>query len=930
MKLEVEPANEPGKWTGIAILVVGILIGLLLPVLFESEAVQRSVEPRPDREAMQLESYLRRKSDAEREQAIASATNGLETLVIDFDESEAMKLQELREVSMNRGIIIQDEEDMIRGTVALGEASGKADLRIKGDWTDHIDTDKWSLRIKLKDTKLAGMSVFSIQHPKTRGMLWEWLALEAARREGLLAPRATFVNVVVNGNAMGVYYLEEHFSKELLESQGRREGPIVLWDEGSRWSSMLQAHVVAPKGVNLDVPANTNRIWGANAATTRAYGEKRLSSIESLSRSLYGGIEKMVKLQELIIAESESEENLTRMTAMRRIQGETIDGLLNTELLGRMHALISLFQIKHAVAWHNMRFYHDPLLDRLEPILFDCNAQQPSVRDVVMFRAVNEVSPFNQSDSYYNEVFESLGYFCEPDYLDRLLATVGEELALYEAALNEEFRLPTKYSVPAMFQRLRAEQAFLRTVIYPVDPINFRASYSFTERPDSQTVTGAIIVDAWATTRTPVVLEGFEFREGALIPARGVVDPGSEGLGVNRAGGLVLPNDGRLVQFRFPIEYRLANLKNVRQLVESLETPGEEKPVDLEVFAVFRPIAEEETTRELLNVRVEDPRWADEGGRPAAPTLAEALRTHAFLEYRAELNELWVRPGRWKVTGDLVVPSGFTLYAASAQLSFEEDAVFLTDSPLIFRDVALQPQKEFDRWRGVVVLQAGGRSTWDNVRVSATDSVARAGWTVTGGITFYRSPVMMTDCHIDGTLAEDGTNIFGSDFELRRTRFSNCVSDSFDGDFVSGSIVACTFEDGLADGVDVSGSNVLIEECQFLRMGDKGISAGENSTVRVIGGLCDDISLGIASKDSSRVEVEGMSIKNARNYALTAFIKKAEFGPSQLVATGVSIENSGRGHYLVQTGCTLAVDGVEIETTDLDVEQLYRDKVLGQ
>ena len=61
------------------------------------------------------------------------------------------------------------------------------------------------------------MRTFSIQAPQTVGLLWEWLMLAALRRENVLAARSTFVNVIINGNDAGVYFLMEHFGKELLE-----------------------------------------------------------------------------------------------------------------------------------------------------------------------------------------------------------------------------------------------------------------------------------------------------------------------------------------------------------------------------------------------------------------------------------------------------------------------------------------------------------------------------------------------------------------------------------------------------------------------------------------------------------------------------------------------------------------------------------------
>ena len=45
------------------------------------------------------------------------------------------------------------------------------------------------------------------------------------------------MNLTFNGDKLGIYAIEEHFSKELLESQGRREGVIVRFNETALWGS---------------------------------------------------------------------------------------------------------------------------------------------------------------------------------------------------------------------------------------------------------------------------------------------------------------------------------------------------------------------------------------------------------------------------------------------------------------------------------------------------------------------------------------------------------------------------------------------------------------------------------------------------------------------------------------------------------------------
>ena len=91
-------------------------------------------------------------------------------------------------------------------------------------------------------------------------------------------------------------------------------------------------------------------------------------------------------------------------------------------------------------------------------------------------------------------------------------------------------------------------------------------------------------------------------------------------------------------------------------------------------------------------------------------------------------------------------------------------------------------------------------------------------------------------CRFEGTQAEDGLNVFGADILLDRVVFTGCRSDSFDGDFGTGQGVNCVFRDGKADGVDVSGSDIVARDNTFEHMGDKAYSIGERSKARIQGG----------------------------------------------------------------------------------------------
>jgi hypothetical protein len=917
-----KPERSDGTLAGLAILVLGIAIGSLLRPTRWFQRGPRTVHPALAPTLTPVEPQT-------------PADLGLPVLELSIPATSAEVLQRVRDAAMDRGIIVQTDADTVPAELTVDGQRHPVELRIKGDWTDHVESERWSYRIRVKGgASVLGMREFSIQAPRTRGYLWEWLVHEAGRREGLLAPRSTFVQVLQNGHALGVYFLEEHFEKELLEFQGRREGPIVRWDESTLWATLLAEGDVPGKGrraVPSEVLAPARELFGAEP---HAYGEKRLSSVEGLASALNAALEQMKQLRALALLESPELDPLVVLQAMQDLRGRTLEEVVHVEKLGRLHALASLFQIEHGLAWHNLRFYRDPVLARLEPILFDMGAQEPAARDPVPFRAEGLTAAFTSSPRYVDALFEDLGRMVRSGWLDELFDALEPDARRFEAALVATDDLPPGFALDDMKQRLRHQAGWLRHAILPEDAVHFEATYrqDDPDRPDA----GVIEVRAWATTRSPVALESFHFSNGSVTPALACV--GVESLGAHvRGDALVLPTDGRSIVFRFPMDERLAHLERVEKVTRALRELAEEgATLDLDIQASWRLLAAEESHRSALVFRRQRPGPATGADRPRAPDLAEALERHAFLRHDPARHELRVAAGEWDVAGDLVLPEGVPLVIGpGTTLRFAEDALLLASAPLRFAGtpeapVVLEPLAGAPRWRGVIVLEAGGRSSWRDVVVRHTDAVQRGGWVVTGGVTFYRSPLTMQRCHIEGTLAEDGLNVFGADVLFENVLFEGCVSDSFDGDFITGSIVGCTFQDGQADGIDVSGSDVEIRDCRFLRLLDKGCSIGEDSRARIIGGLVDDVGVGVASKDRSETTVEGLVLRKVRHYALAAFVKKPAYGPARLSARNVRIEDAGLGRALAQTGCSIEIDTVSEPTQDVDVEASYREGILGR
>jgi hypothetical protein len=665
-------------------------------------------------------------------------------------------------------------------------------------------------------------------------------------------------------------------------------------------------------------------------AEVRAFGEKRLSSVEGLNKALHAALDQMKALRALALADQPETDRRRVLEALDELRARTLEDLVDVERLGCAHALLSLFQSHHALAWHNMRFYRDPVQARLEPILFDCAPQVPSAPDPVPWRAPGLVAAFAKSPGYLAALFEHLGRMLRSDWLDAFLAAVEPELARFERALSAEGELPAGGSVGEMKQRLRAQVVYLRKACLPGDGINFEAGYEL-EDPARDAGKGVIEVRAWATTRAPVLVEGFTFSNGGFTSAASVLarSPGA----LVRGRGVVLASDGRAALFRFPMDQRLANLETVEKVTRAIRQElTASQPLDLGVHALHRPLASEEVGEELLSFRRQTRGAA--GDRPAAPGLEEALERHPFLRYDFAEGELTALAGEWDVQGDLVLPSGIGLaLGPGTTLRFQHGALLLADAPLVFagngrQPIVLEPAAGAEDWAGVIVLGADGRSAWNDVVVRRTTAAERGGWIQTGAVTFYRSPVTLVRCRFEGTEAEDGLNVFGADILFDKVVFTGCRSDSFDGDFVTGTITGCVFRDGKADGIDVSGADIVARDNTFERLGDKAYSIGERSKARIEGGSAIDVSNGVASKDASEVVVSGLTIE-ARHFGLAAFVKKPEYGPSSLLATNVTVRSAGPKPAVAQTGCRLEIDGVLVPTEDIDVEASYQRGELG-
>lgn len=359
----------------------------------------------------------------------------MEEIALEVRKKQMWKLRLIRERALQRQVLEVAESDWVKGSLRQGKKTWPVKLRLKGDWTDHLEGGKWSLRVKIDDsTAFKRLRVFSLQNPVTRNFLDEWYFHKVLRQEGVLTPYYDFVRLRFNSAELGIYAIEQHFTKELLESQGRREGPIVKFNEDGMWEARRVA-LERPELPYTDMPhyeAAHPEVFlyrrflfpGATGPTEGFQADRRAQHRHALS----------------LLHDAKYDLHPARTS-------------MHLRRFAQQYALTDLFRAHHSLVWHNRRYYYDPIASRLEPIVFDayagprggnylngpfigyrCNGQthyngREDRMGIALFRET----------AFVRWYYEYLHAYTSVAFLDSLEAVHGADLSQRERYLRHEF-----------------------------------------------------------------------------------------------------------------------------------------------------------------------------------------------------------------------------------------------------------------------------------------------------------------------------------------------------------------------------------------------------------------------------------------------------------------------------------------------------------
>lgn len=269
--------------------------------------------------------------------------NKLENISIEIDQKNIYKLELQRS---NRLSGNNTDKEFASAKIKTNKKEYDIKLRVKGDRLIHWrEKDKTSYKVDIKgEDRIWGLEEFSIQKPITRNYMYEFIFHRLLKESGLISLKYFFVNISINDNKQGIYAVEEGFSKELIERNKKRNGPIFGLDED------YDDHNLIYPNVKYDM--YSKEFW-----------------INNYPKITESALFKLNKLKE----------------------GEVkINEIFDMEKWATFFAIIDLSRTYHGSLAKSVKLYYNPVTAKFEPIGFDGHVNQNLFKDFLIYDFMDE------------------------------------------------------------------------------------------------------------------------------------------------------------------------------------------------------------------------------------------------------------------------------------------------------------------------------------------------------------------------------------------------------------------------------------------------------------------------------------------------------------------------------------------------------------
>ncbi|MCW3102608.1 MAG: hypothetical protein JWO09_1048 [Bacteroidetes bacterium] len=787
-----------------------------------------------------------------------------ELLSIEIKDKDYKKLQKNREQALERGVIINDMDgDYVPATIGYNGKKIDVKLRLKGHMTDHLQDDKWSFRIKVKekDETFMGMKRFSIQHPGTRGYVYEWIYHELMKREDVMALRYKFISVSVNGRDWGIYAVEENFENELVENNKRLKGPVLRFNPDLYWVKRY------------------NGMTGANSAAEFASYYSANPEAYREDKVLEDPVQKNYYLKAIALIEG------------LRSRKVSVDEAFDIPRLARFHAVIDLVGGVHSIDWSDIKYYYNPVTEKLEPVAYESFTELNSHSLSAQYKFAAPDSTANYEDwhsmifsnpVFFKEYMKNLERLTKPQYLDDFFSSSNTELDKNLAIIYKEFPYK-KFDRQDYYKR----QRMIRKVLD--SPKAVHAYYNRTEN-------NSVVIQLGAIDAMPVQVHSLIVGKQKLLPAKEIILPAKQ-------PGSYLDYKEFKFESGKPGTFSKNDLDSMKLSYSVLGSS------DLKQCAVFPfPHTDAEFIADDLKSKKGN------------------VQDFAFLQVDESSKIIAIQPGKYVVTEGIVIPAGYKLVVgAGVWLDFKNKSGIVSYSPLFFtgnEDEQIYIGSSDSSSQGIMLIQAGERSVLRNVTFTDLPEVKSSGWARTGSLTFYESPVDISWCSFYDCKAEDALSMIRSAFSLTTCYFRNMKDDALDCKFSDGTVSGCAFSFCGENALDITMGQVELKSVTINNAGNKAIHIKAGGQLKGEEVKIEYSNIAIAAEDLSTITLSDVKLSDCKT-GVVAYKNKSAGGQPQVRLTRVTLTKVQK-NYLREKKSLIVVDGVEAGEIVDNVETLIK------
>jgi len=785
-----------------------------------------------------------------------------EEIAIEINDKDFKKLEKHRKNALERRVIVNDlDGEYVDGIINYKGKKITVKLRLKGHMTDHLQDDKWSFRIKIKekDETFMGMKRFTIQHPGTRGYIYEWIYHELMKREDIIALRYKFINVKVNGEDWGIYAVEENFENELVENNNRLKGPVLRFNPDLYWVNRYNG---------LTGTYSVDEFASYYSANPEAYREDKV---------LGDSIQKQYYLKAIALIEGLREKKIM------------VEQAFDIPRLAKFHAIIDLVGGVHSIDWSDIKYYYNPVTSKLEPVAYESFTILGSKELSAQYMFVKLDSTQNYSEwhemifsnpTFFAEYMKQLERVSKPAYLDAFFAASNTALKANLAIIYKEFPYK-KFDKNDYYKR----QHQIWRILNPP-----KAIHAYLNKIEDTIVSLQIAsIDA-----LPVQIHSIESNGAIALPANGIILPSK----ANREALIY-----RDYQFNFGTSVLKKDWTDSLKINYSILGASEIKQTKVFPF----PHTDSEFIAQELKMQQSN------------------VNDFPFLKIDELKKIITVSAGANLIEKDLIIPAGYTVLAKSpCTIDIRKNAKIISYSNFIFNgldDESIVVTSSDSSSQGMMFIGCP-KSVLKNVVFKYFANVKDPQWKRSGAITFYESAVDFKNCSFNNFKSEDAVNVIRSEFALEGCLFQNMKDDAFDADFSNGKIEKCAFENCKENAIDITKSELKLNSIFIKGSKNKGLNTKDGSQVTGADIKIVDTYIAISAEDFSQININKITVSNSE-IGVVAYKNKPSAGYAAIFVNDITFANV-KTNYLQEKKSTITINNKKLDEDIDDVELIIK------